>query len=308
VQVSVVIPTKDRLKFLERVLPTYLMQEEVKEIVVVIDGSTDGTREFLDEYCQEHRRVRYVDNVVNRGLPYSRNRGIEEALCEYVFMGEDDLELTEGFFTVLGDHARHSDADIVCGRNIFTNEHESAQEALDRTGRIRGPYVDLRNMETQPGMNLEVDTEQLMLASPMFGKTSIFRDVKYDDGYRVNFWREESDFQLKAQQKGYKLVCCPHAVGFNFMIENDRGGCYSTAGFRRARATIRNNWRFVNKHEQFIKDNFNIGNKYLYILRFSAKWTYLEVVWPPTLKWASRSKKFVTARISKVAPGPAMSQ
>ena len=49
--VSIIIPTKDRLTYLQRVLPSFLMQDEVKEIIVVVDGSTDGTLEFLEAYC-----------------------------------------------------------------------------------------------------------------------------------------------------------------------------------------------------------------------------------------------------------------
>jgi glycosyltransferase involved in cell wall biosynthesis len=291
VEISVVIPTKDRVKFLERVLPTYLMQSEVKEVVVVIDGSTDGTREFLDRYCKDHPSVRYLDNGRNRGTPYTKNRGVEAARCDYIFIGEDDLELTDGFFATLGPHLLGTDADLICGRNIFRHEQESGEEAIARTDKLVGPYVNLRRIETETSMDVGTDKEELILAAPVLGRAEVFREIKFDEMYEVNFWREETDFQLSAREKGYKLYCCPHAICFNFLIENDRGGAHATIGLRRLRWTIINNWRFLKKHDQFIGDHFNIGNKYLYITKFAIRWLYVGVIWPPTFARMSRVKR-----------------
>ncbi len=76
VSVSVVIPTKDRLSSLRRVLPTYLSQPEVEEIIVVVDGSTDGTMTYLRDLASANHKIRCIDNGVNRGIRYSKNAGI----------------------------------------------------------------------------------------------------------------------------------------------------------------------------------------------------------------------------------------
>jgi glycosyltransferase involved in cell wall biosynthesis len=44
-KVSIIIPTKDRLPQLKKAIPLYLKEPEVGEVIIVIDGSTDGTRE-----------------------------------------------------------------------------------------------------------------------------------------------------------------------------------------------------------------------------------------------------------------------
>lgn len=46
--ITVIIPTKDRLSHLKSVLPTYFRQADVEEVIVIIDGSKDGTRQFLE--------------------------------------------------------------------------------------------------------------------------------------------------------------------------------------------------------------------------------------------------------------------
>jgi GT2 family glycosyltransferase len=114
----------------------------------------------------------------------------------------------------------------------------------------------------------------------MLARTDIFRKVRYDDGYRGNFWREESDFQLSAVEAGYRLVFCPHACTFNIEIENDRGGVHATWGFKRVSWIVRNNWRFVRKHRELIARDFEAGDLRLYIVKFAIRRSFQEVILP----------------------------
>lgn len=259
--ISVVIPTKDRLHSLQRVLPNYLSQPETAEVVVVIDGSTDGTLEFLRTLAASEDRIRYIDNGRNRGVPYSKNAGIGAARSAYIFVGEDDVELSEGFFATLLEHLHTSDADVICGRNIWRYERESAEMAIERTDAIPGPSVDLRLVGINTSVRLEKDTIQPLIASPMLARAEIFRQVNFDERYRVNFWREESDFQLSAQEVGHKLLSCPHAICFNYMLENDRGGVHASIGWKRMCWVAINNWRFASKHAEFIARHFTVGSR-----------------------------------------------
>ncbi|HTX02027.1 MAG TPA: glycosyltransferase, partial [Acidimicrobiales bacterium] len=56
--ISVVMPSKDRCASLRRVLPSYLSQAEVAEVVVVIDGSTDGTSQYLRHLAEGEPRIK----------------------------------------------------------------------------------------------------------------------------------------------------------------------------------------------------------------------------------------------------------
>jgi glycosyltransferase involved in cell wall biosynthesis len=270
-EISVVIPTKDRLPYLRNAVPMFLAHDEVKEVVVVVDGCTDGTLEYIQAASESDPRIRYTDNVINKGLPYSRNRGLELAQFEYAFTGEDDLELSENFFSTLLAHMKETGADLISGRNVFRRERESPAEAIVRTDRIPGPSVNERTLMVHVDMKTKGDQEQSLLPAPMLGRTDVFRKVRYDDSYRGNAWREESDFQLSAREAGYKLVYCPHAISFNIEIENDRGGVHAAWGLKRLGWQIRNNWRFTQKHRGIIAKEFNTGNLYLYIAKFATQ-------------------------------------
>jgi len=92
--VSVIIPTYNRRDYVQEAIDSVLAQTHTDyEIIVVDDGSTDGTGEALRARYGD--RIRYVWQE-NQGESVARNRGIEMAQGEYVaFLDSDDLWLPE---------------------------------------------------------------------------------------------------------------------------------------------------------------------------------------------------------------------
>jgi glycosyltransferase involved in cell wall biosynthesis len=89
--VTVVIPTHDREVLLRQSLSAALSQEGVPlEVVVVDDGSADGTQRMLASLSDP--RVRVIRQEPARGVATARNRGIEEACADWIaFLDDDDL-------------------------------------------------------------------------------------------------------------------------------------------------------------------------------------------------------------------------
>lgn len=89
-RVSVVIPTYERADLVGRAVDSALAQTvEDVEVIVVDDGSTDGTREAVA--AKSDPRVRSLEHESNRGVSAARNTGIEAASGEYVaFLDSDD--------------------------------------------------------------------------------------------------------------------------------------------------------------------------------------------------------------------------
>ncbi len=88
--VSVVIPTYNRAHTLGRAIGSVLCQVfQDFEIIVVDDGSTDGTRAIVNGFGD--RRIRYAHHERNRGAAAARNTGIKLARGEFLaFLDSDD--------------------------------------------------------------------------------------------------------------------------------------------------------------------------------------------------------------------------
>jgi len=89
-KVSVIIPTYNRLSMLQEAVDSVLAQNfEDVELIVVDDGSTDGTGEAIGGYGG---RVKLLRLSENRGVSVARNRGIAQAKGKYLaFLDSDDL-------------------------------------------------------------------------------------------------------------------------------------------------------------------------------------------------------------------------
>jgi glycosyltransferase involved in cell wall biosynthesis len=89
-RVSVVVPAYNRADTLARAVDSALAQTLGDiEVLVVDDGSTDGTRALVEGWADP--RVRYLAHDANRGVSAARNTGVEAARGEYVaFLDSDD--------------------------------------------------------------------------------------------------------------------------------------------------------------------------------------------------------------------------
>jgi glycosyltransferase involved in cell wall biosynthesis len=111
---SVVLPTRGRAAYLEVALRSLAAQDlaEPWELIVVDDGSTDGTRELL-----ERRGVRSIRFDARRGLNCARNAGIGAAASDLIVLTDDDVSAPRGWLRAMVEGARrHPDAEAFGGR------------------------------------------------------------------------------------------------------------------------------------------------------------------------------------------------
>jgi glycosyltransferase involved in cell wall biosynthesis len=102
VLVSVYMPTKNRLEMLKRAVSSVMTQSYKNlELIIVDDGSTDGTLEYLETLAEEHENVSIFKNTSSKGACFCRNLAIREAKGYFVTGIDDDDEFLSDRLEIL---------------------------------------------------------------------------------------------------------------------------------------------------------------------------------------------------------------
>jgi glycosyltransferase involved in cell wall biosynthesis len=147
--VSVMIPTFNRRDSLRRAIDSVLLDPAAAEIVVVVDGSTDGSIELLEHLARSEPRVKPLF-LEHRGLNAAVQAGVERSTSEIVLILDDDLEATPGLVSA---HARHQRAGpnlVVLGYSPVFNPETAGERAL--TAALYGEAYErsCREFESRP--------------------------------------------------------------------------------------------------------------------------------------------------------------
>lgn len=118
---SVVVPNYNHAELLPHCLDALLAQTlQPLEILVVDDGSTDGSVALIEGYCQRHPHIRLLRNEQNRGVVFTVNRGVDAARGELIFFAPaDDTSHPTLFEKSLPLLRSHPQAAFSCGISDF---------------------------------------------------------------------------------------------------------------------------------------------------------------------------------------------
>lgn len=198
-RLSVIIPVYNGEKYIEETLESMVTQTvENFEVIIVDDGSTDGTAEICRKYCNEYNDFYFIQQE-HKGVYAARNAGIEKAKCDYLlFLDCADLltsESVEAIYKCIDEN----NADIVTGR-------------CWRNGDIEYEYDKaLDIVATMP----EVETlESWLLKNWELGAKAIHK--KYLELYNIRFLDltayGEWLFLMQIIMKGGKISGCPDFI------------------------------------------------------------------------------------------------
>jgi len=177
---TVIVSTKNRKDDLRRALASCALQTAILEVIVLDDGSSDGSAEMV---AAEHPEVVLIRDHVSRGYIVRRNQGAERARSNYLVSIDDD--------------AAFSAPDTV----------EKALECFDhpRVGAVTVPYVDVLQGPTvkQPPSG---DAAEFVTGSFVGTAHLLRRDVFLSlGGYREELLHqgEEADYSLRMLDAGF---------------------------------------------------------------------------------------------------------
>lgn len=193
---SIVIPTYNRLPILQKCLAAMEQQDFdlPYELLVVDDGSTDGTVDFLLEQKTQFPHVRLLQQE-HGGAAAARNLGVEQAQGETIVFIDSDLVVTPGF---LAAHAKALGSEtkaFTYGRVINTcNFDQPTAEPFKVTDMSRAYFAT---------GNVAIERHWLVEAG------------LFDLDFKQYGW-EDLELGVRLKKLGLRLISCPQAVGYHW--------------------------------------------------------------------------------------------
>lgn len=128
-QISVVIPVYNTKDYLEYCVNSIIKQTfSDYEILLIDDGSTDGSGKICDDLAEKHEKIKVIHKK-NGGASSARNVGIMEAKGRYIhFIDSDDFLPDKDIYSELSNILSYN-TDIVFSRRIRYNENLTEQTA-----------------------------------------------------------------------------------------------------------------------------------------------------------------------------------
>jgi glycosyltransferase involved in cell wall biosynthesis len=190
---SVIIPTHNRLNQLQNCLRSVLaLQHPDYEIIIVNDGSTDGTRDYLDRL--NNQKIKVIHHLKNLGQSKARNTGIELASGSIIAFTDDDCIVDGNWLAGLEKIFQSNSCDFVFGATYYISQHYKGYFPERLTGNGGGKWPG--------GANIAFRQE-------VFKKTGGFNS-SYDP-----YHNEDTEMAIRCVAAGWAYKCAPLALVYH---------------------------------------------------------------------------------------------
>jgi GT2 family glycosyltransferase len=183
------------------------------ETILVDNASTDGSSEYLKKRFPE---INLIKNKENYGYAKGNNIGIKKARGNYILILNNDIVLDKTFLKELDKNKNK--ADILGTKNYFYDKPKIIWAIGSKLNKftMRANLVANKLKDSK-----EIDKMKInhAVGSAMLVNKKVFEKVGYlNENYFAYF--EETEFQLRAQEYGFKISWIPsaklwHKVGFS---------------------------------------------------------------------------------------------
>ncbi|HXN08725.1 MAG TPA: glycosyltransferase, partial [Candidatus Acidoferrales bacterium] len=210
-EISVVMPTYNRIDTLREVLPTLLDQTlpaAAYEIVVADSQSTDGTAEYVRDICQrDNERVRYIPGAYS-GRGAARNAGIEAARAPVVLFTDADILASP---TLLERHVMGHR--IHAGKRTAIVGCELQVRSLDDYRQQRDNPASRRPLH--PATRRRLGWLYFLTGNASVRREDLLRVGSFDEQF-TGYGHEDLELGYRLQKDGVEILYDPEAVNYHW--------------------------------------------------------------------------------------------
>ena len=171
-KISIIIPIYNTEAYLPKCIDSILSQSFTDyEVLLIDDGSTDGSGQICDSYAKKDNRIR-VFHKENGGVSSARNMGLDNAQGEWINFVDSDDWLEQDFFVI----GKNENVDLIYQHRFFSDGN---CDSIIRPGIYRGEdYLDFLTENSQ--------TNLFYMCYSMLLKSDILTDnhIRFDENLR----------------------------------------------------------------------------------------------------------------------------
>lgn len=204
---SVVIPTYNRLPILRQCLHALERQQlrpggsvDGYEVVVVDDGSTDGTIAWIEAHCDALPHLRLFDQS-HLGPAAARNLGVSQATGDMIVFIDSDLVVTDHFLQ------SHADA-IARGRQTLGHDRLFTYGAVIDTNNFDDPT-------SEPYKLTDFSAAYFATGNVAIARSWLEAVGLFDTQFQLYGW-EDLELGVRLKKLGLVLIKCPEAAGYHW--------------------------------------------------------------------------------------------
>lgn len=185
-KISIIIPVYNTEEYLPRCIDSVVRQTyEDWELLLVDDGSKDGSGSICDRYAEQDTRIRVIHNQ-NQGPAASRESGIKNTESEFVMFVDSDDWLDENIVQIMYQQMEKSGAGIVCCFYQDIKENGRVMHPY----RVREEYIDCMNVQDcmyqmHHTRNLTGSPWAKLFRRELFQNVDFCRDVTIGEDYSM---------------------------------------------------------------------------------------------------------------------------
>jgi GT2 family glycosyltransferase/thioredoxin-like negative regulator of GroEL len=218
---SIIIPLFNQVEYTKQCLEALIQNtpDELYEVIIVDNASTDGTKEFLKSLEGD---VKIITNKENLGFAKACNQGAKTAQGGYLVFLNNDTKVLPGWLDELVKCAREDKKRAVVGAKLLYPDDtiQHAGVAITDSPHPIFPYhIHHKKPSNAPEVNVMREYQAVTGACMLVRKDLFEKMGGFDEDFLNGY--EDVDLCFRIRENGYKIIYCPESIVYHYESVSD---------------------------------------------------------------------------------------